>query len=82
MAAERRRVDEAAEKIARYAKQQADSAGLSCSVDIRDMVHVELREEFCGRSRLHDLTILGATPEVLSLERNIVEVCSSTAVGR
>jgi nucleotide-binding universal stress UspA family protein len=73
VAAENRRLLALAEAAAEQGRQEAQAAGLSCTVEANELTYSELLATFTGQARVHDLTILDAEPVAVALDRGLIE---------
>jgi nucleotide-binding universal stress UspA family protein len=73
VAAENRRLRALAGAAAEQGRQEAQAAGLSCTVEANELSYSELLATFTGQARVHDLTILDAEPVAVALDRGLIE---------
>jgi nucleotide-binding universal stress UspA family protein len=73
IAAENRRVRELAEAAAESARQKALVDGVPCTVETVQLRYAELVEAFSSLTRVHDLTILDADADMLTVDRTLIE---------
>jgi nucleotide-binding universal stress UspA family protein len=71
--AENQRLDTLAQAVARSAQADAAAAGVTCSTESPHLAYPYLLSSFRAQARCHDLTILDAEPEALSLDRGLFE---------
>lgn len=71
--AENRRLHAAAEAAARSAESGARAEGIECTTAVPQLTYQELVASFVGLARVHDMTILDADLDALSLDRGIME---------
>lgn len=73
VAAENRRLLEASQAALDQAQQDARTAGIPCSLEVLQQPYSGLAAALAARTRVHDVTILDAEHDFLSLERGILE---------
>ncbi|HZH50973.1 MAG TPA: universal stress protein [Microvirga sp.] len=73
VAAENRRLREASQALVEQAQQDAMTAGVSCNAEVLQRPYSALATSLTVRTRVHDLTILDAEPDPLSLGRGFIE---------
>ncbi|WP_262032273.1 universal stress protein [Microvirga sp. Mcv34] len=73
VAGENQRVRELAEAAAESARRQADLEGVPCTVESVQLRYADLVERFTALSRVHDLTVVDADPDVLTTDRTLIE---------
>jgi nucleotide-binding universal stress UspA family protein len=71
--AENRRLRALAEAAARSAQTDAAAAGVLCSTRSPHLSYHKLLTSFTAQARVNDLTIVDAEPEVLNLDRGLIE---------
>lgn len=74
VAAENRRLAELARAAAERVASDAALGGVDCTVEARSLFGMDLMARLGWQARLHDLTILDATPLSQSLDRRLIEV--------
>jgi nucleotide-binding universal stress UspA family protein len=70
---ENSRLERLAEAVARNVEGNAAAAGVTSSVNRRHISYPDLLAAFKTQARLHDLSILDAEPESMSLDRGLFE---------
>ncbi|WP_091135078.1 universal stress protein [Microvirga guangxiensis] len=73
VAGENQRVKELAEAAAESARHQANLEGVPCTVESVQLQYAELVGRFTALSRVHDLTVVDADPEILTMDRTLIE---------
>ena len=73
VAAENRRLQGLAEAAARSVHADAAAAGIDCTVETSHLDYSHLLNAFRSQARLHDLTILDAESETVTLDRGLME---------
>lgn len=73
VAAENRRLHEASLMALEQAQRDARASGVPCSVEVLQKPYSDLAVALAARSRVHDVTILDAEKDLLSLGRGILE---------
>ncbi|MFC4171052.1 universal stress protein [Microvirga sp. GCM10011540] len=73
VAAENQRLHEASKAAVEQARQEATAAGVGCNVDVLQRHYPELAASLAVRTRVHDITVLDAEPDPLSLGRGFLE---------
>ncbi|RDI61765.1 universal stress protein [Microvirga subterranea] len=73
VAAENRRLHEASLMALEQAQQGARASGVPCSVEVLQKPYSDLAAALAARSRVHDVTVLDAERDFLSLGRGILE---------
>ncbi len=73
VAAENRRLHEVSLIALEQAQQEARASGVPCSVEVLQKPYSDLAAALAARSRVHDVTILDAEQDFLSLGRGILE---------
>lgn len=71
--AENERLRALAEADARSAHADAGAAGVVCSVESPQLPHEALLDAFVAQARVHDLVLVDAEPEDLTLDRSVME---------
>jgi len=73
VAAENRRVLALAEAAAERARQQAMTEGVPCTFETVQLRYAELVEKFASLCRIHDLAVVDADPDFLTIDRTLIE---------
>ena len=73
VAAENRRLRETAQNLLEQARGDAATAGISCNAEVLQRPYSALATSLAVRTRVHDVTILDAEPDPLSLGRGFLE---------
>jgi nucleotide-binding universal stress UspA family protein len=73
VAAENQRVRELAEAAADSARRRAQSEGVACTVETVQLHHAELVETFSTLCRIHDLAVVDADADMLTVDRSFIE---------
>ena len=73
VAAENRRLHELAAAAANTAHSEAAALGVVCSTETPHLLYSDLLSSLTAQARVHDLTIVDADPDALSLDRGIVD---------
>lgn len=70
---ENRRIAALAERFAGKAKDEADFAGVVCTVESPQLHYADLIERFLGHARVHDLAILDGEAGAIDGDRGLIE---------
>lgn len=73
VAVENRRLGNLAQAAAQAAQADAAAAGVICTTLAPQLSYLDLLASFTAQARLHDLTVLDAEPEALSVDRGLIE---------
>ncbi|RDI61138.1 universal stress protein [Microvirga subterranea] len=73
VASENKRVRALAEAAAETARQRALSEGVPCTVETVQLHYAELVETFATLCRVHDLSIVDADADLLTVDRSFIE---------
>lgn len=73
VATENKRLHEVSKAALEQARQDAMAAGVPCSVEVLQRPYQRLADALASRIRVHDVTVLDAEQELLSLGRGILE---------
>jgi nucleotide-binding universal stress UspA family protein len=70
---ENQRLHALAEAAARSVQGEAAAAGIACTTAAPHLSYPDLLAVFRAQARLHDLTVVDAEPEALTLDRGLIE---------
>jgi len=73
VAHENRRLLALADAAAEHSRQNAQTAGITCSVETSALSYPDLIDAFTTQARVHDLAVIDAEPEALSVDRGLIE---------
>lgn len=73
VASENRRLREVAEKAVEQARQDCLAAGVLCTAEVVQEHYSVLAPQFTKRARVHDVIVVDAEPDALSLDRGLLE---------
>ena len=73
VSAENRRLRTVAVTAARRAEANAKAEGIECTTAVPHLTYQELLTSFVRLARVHDLTIVDADADILSLDRGLIE---------
>jgi nucleotide-binding universal stress UspA family protein len=73
VAAENRRLHDAAQAAVEQARQNALAAGITCDAEVLQRPYQVLASTLAARTRIYDLTVLDREPDPLSLGRGALE---------
>lgn len=74
VATENRRLHGLAEAVGERVRQDATLAGVTCTVESRDLSYSEVLGAFAQQARLHDLTVLDVEEHTIDLDRELIEI--------
>lgn len=73
VAAENRRLQSLADRVAERSRGEADAAGVTCTVESRQLAYGDLLEHFLIQARVHDLSVLDAEAVTVDVDRGLIE---------
>ncbi|MEP9377419.1 universal stress protein [Aquabacter sp. CN5-332] len=73
VAAENRRLQVLAEAVAERSRGAAEAAGVTCTVESRQLSYQDLLKSFLAQARVNDLAILDAETTTIDVDRGLIE---------
>lgn len=73
VAAENRRIQALAEAIAERSRGEAEAAGVTCTVESRQLSYQELLKRFVAQARVNDIAVLDAESTTIDVDRGLIE---------